>query len=427
MPKLIHDDFLYLLIQICIMLVVARGFGELFKRFKQPSVVGEIIGGVLLGPSVFKNISPQLFQDLFYSHPNATMSMDGIYSIALVMLLFISGMEIDLPLIWKNGRSAFLISLIGMVIPLAIGFGTGWFFYDFFSAGSYTEKNVFALFLGTALSITALPVIAKILFDLNLLNSKIGSLIITCAILNDFVGWNLFSVVLSLMPSETRHGPTIPVWQTACLTVLFALVTLTIIKFIINKSLHFSNKQLKGPGGSVTIAMAMCFLASIFTEYIGIHAVFGAFIMGIAFGDSINFSGQSKDIIHQFVANIFAPLFFVSIGLKVDFIQNFDLGIVLVILVIAFFTKIIGGYIGGRMGRLSMWESLAVGFGINARGAMEIVLGLIALQAKLIDEKVFVALTIMAIFTSLTSGNFIRYFLKKDAEAKKTLTTVKTD
>jgi Kef-type K+ transport system membrane component KefB len=163
----------------------------------------------------------------------------------------------------------------------------------------------------------------------------------------------------------------------------------------------------------------MCFMAAIFTEYIGIHAVFGAFLIGIAFGDSINFSGRSKDIIHQFVANIFAPLFFVSIGLKVDFIKNFDLEIVLIILLVSFIAKVLGGYIGGRLGKLDKWESLAVGFGINARGAMEIILGVIAVQAGLISEKIFVALTIMAIVTSLTSGNLIRYFLNRHSAANK--------
>jgi len=415
MPRLIHDDFLYLLILLCVTLVVSRLFGELFKKFKQPAVVGEILGGVLLGPSVFKNISPSLFHDLFLSHPNATMSMDGIFSVALVMLLFITGMEIELPLIWRNGRAALFISLIGMVIPLAIGFGSGWFFYHFFSNGPEDQKTVFALFLGTALSITALPVIAKILFDMNLLNSKIGSLIIACAMLNDFVGWNLFSIVLSMMPNTNRHIPMLSIWQTALLTIGFAILVLTVVKFFINKSLKFATAQFKGPGGSVTIAMAMCFLGAIFTEFVGIHAVFGAFLMGIAFGDSINFQGRSKDIIHQFVANIFAPLFFVSIGLKVDFVAHFHLGIVLVVLLISFVAKIAGGYIGGRLGLLSNRESLAVGFGINARGAMEIVLGLVALQAGLISDEIFVALTIMAIVTSLTSGNFIRYFLGKGA------------
>jgi Kef-type K+ transport system membrane component KefB len=417
MASLAHTDLLYLLSQLCIALVFARVFGEIFRRLRQPTVVGEIIGGILLGPTVMGHLFPSTFQELFLSHPNATMSMDGIYFISVVMLLFISGMEIELPMVWKNGKTATIISFTGMIIPLGIGFATGWFGYSFLSGGAEENKLVFSLFMGTAFAITALPVIAKILFDLNLLNSKIGSLIISCAMLTDFVGWNLFSVVLSMMPNTQHHFGQFTLWQTALITILFAIFVLTIFKFLLNRLIGFVNKRFNGPGGSVSIAMALCFAAAIFTEYIGIHAVFGAFLMGIAFGESIHFAGKSKEIIHQFVANIFAPLFFISIGLKVDFIGNFDLKIVLIILVISFITKILGGYLGGRLGGLRTNESLAIGFGINARGAMEIMLGLIALQAHLIDEKIFVALTLMAIITSITSGYFIKYFLKRDGIA----------
>lgn len=413
MPKLGHNDFLYLLLQLCIVLVIARTFGEIFKRLRQPAIVGELFGGILLGPSVFGQLSPAAFYNLFLAHPSATVAMDGVYSISIVMLLFISGTEIDLPLIWKNGRSALFISILGMVIPLTAGTYMVWHYYPFFSKGIEDQKLVFSLFMGTVLSITALPVIAKILIDLNLLNSRIGNLIITCAMLDDFVGWILFSIVLSLMPGTSLHPLHMSLGNTVFLTIAFVIVTLTIIRAVVNRLLDFLSTRVTGPGGAVTIAMAMCFAGAIFTEYIGIHAVFGAFLMGIAFSESTHFSLQSKEIIHQFVANIFAPLFFVSIGLKVDFVHHFDLSLSVIVLALAFVTKISGGYIGARIGRLSNRESLAIGFGINARGAMGIILSVLGLEAGLINDDMFVALTLMSIITSLTSGNFIRYFLRQ--------------
>jgi Kef-type K+ transport system membrane component KefB len=235
MASLAHTDLLYLLSQLCIALVFARVFGEIFRRLRQPTVVGEIIGGILLGPTVMGHLFPSTFQELFLSHPNATMSMDGIYFISVVMLLFISGMEIELPMVWKNGKTATIISFTGMIIPLGIGFATGWFGYSFLSGGAEENKLVFSLFMGTAFAITALPVIAKILFDLNLLNSKIGSLIISCAMLTDFVGWNLFSVVLSMMPNTQHHFGQFTLWQTALITILFAIFVLTIFKFLLNR------------------------------------------------------------------------------------------------------------------------------------------------------------------------------------------------
>lgn len=412
MPKLGHNDFLYLLFQLCLILVVARSFGEIFKRLRQPAIVGELLGGIILGPSVLGQWYPDLFDNLFLSHPSATIAMDGVYSISIVMLLFISGMEIDLPLIWKNGRSALFISITGMIIPLSIGTYVAWKYYDIFSGGVAEQQLVFALFMGTVLSITALPVIAKILIDLNLLNSKIGSLIVTCAMLDDFVGWILFSIVLSLMPGTSMRPVQMSLLSTIFLTIVFVALTLTVIKALLNRLLAFLSERMAGPGGAVTIAMAMCFAGAIFTEYIGIHAVFGAFLMGIAFSESHHFTIRSKEIIHQFVANIFAPLFFVSIGLKVDFVHHFDATLLMIVLLLAFVTKISGGFIGGKLGRLTTKESLAVGFGINARGAMGIILSVLGLDAGLINENMFVALTLMSIITSLTSGNFIRYFLK---------------
>jgi Kef-type K+ transport system membrane component KefB len=415
MQRLAHSDVLFLLVQLCLLLVVARSFGEIAKRLKQPAVVGEIIGGIILGPSIFGSLYPEYFSQLFLAHPNASIAMDGIFSISVVMLLFISGMEIELPLIWRNGKSALIISFLGMIIPLVLGFAAAWYGHSLFFRGEMDEhgKLVFALFFGTALSITALPVIAKILLDLNLLNTKVGSLIIACAMLNDFAGWILFSVILSMMPNVGHHFD-IGIGYVILLTLLYAVITLTVVRFLLDKGFSILNQKISGPGGSMSIAMMMCFAGAIITEALGIHAVFGAFLMGIAFGESAHFSARSKEIIHQFVSNIFAPLFFVSIGLRVNFIANFDIVVVATVLVIAMVSKILGGVIGGKVGGLRYNESLAIGFGINARGAMEIILGLIALQAGLIGERIFVALTVMAIVTSLTSGYFIKLFVKRD-------------
>ena len=164
------------------------------------------------------------------------------------------------------------------------------------------------------------------------------------------------------------------------------------------------------PGGLISLTLAFCFLGAAFTEGIGIHAIFGAFIVGVALGDSDHFSEKAKEIVHQFINNIFSPLFFVSIGLRVNFIQNFDLKVVLIILVIAFSGKILGAGLGAYLGGFSKREALATGFGMNARGAMEIILGLVALEVHLIGETIFVALVVMALLTSITSGPFMKIF-----------------
>jgi Kef-type K+ transport system membrane component KefB len=204
-----------------------------------------------------------------------------------------------------------------------------------------------------------------------------------------------------------------PIWNTALLTFCFAAFMLTIGRGLLNRVLPWVNRKMAWPGGVLSLSLALCFLGAAFTEYIGIHAIFGAFIIGVALGDSEHFSERAKEIVHQFINNIFAPLFFVSIGLRVNFFTNFDLVLTLIIIFIAFAGKIVGAGLGTRLGGFSWKESLAAGFGLNARGAMEIILGLIALENGLINEKVFVSLIIMAIVTSMTSGPLMKWSLNR--------------
>jgi Kef-type K+ transport system membrane component KefB len=163
----------------------------------------------------------------------------------------------------------------------------------------------------------------------------------------------------------------------------------------------------------LSLSLGLCLLCAAFTEFIHIHAILGAFIAGIAIGDSVHLREQAREIMHQFVTNFFAPLFFVSIGLKVDFIQYFDWFIVGVVLILACVGKVVGASLGARLGGMDWRQALAVGFGLNARGAMEILLGSLAFQAGLITQPIFVALVVMALVTSVTSAPMIRYFLKQ--------------
>jgi Kef-type K+ transport system membrane component KefB len=235
-----------------------------------------------------------------------------------------------------------------------------------------------------------------------------GMLVISSAMINDLIGWLIFSVVLGMIGKEQNMS----LWNTILLTTGFTAIMLTVGRGLINRGLPWVNKKLAWPGGLLSLALALCFLGAAFTEYIGIHGVFGAFIVGVALGDSEHMSERAKEIIHQFINNIFAPLFFVSIGLKVNFIANFDWALTLAIIVIAFAGKIIGSGWGTRLGGFTWRESLAAAFGMNARGAMEIILGLVALENGLINEKVFVSLVIMALVTSMSSGPLMKWMLK---------------
>lgn len=410
MGKLSHADVVQLLIQLGIMLIMGRLLAELARKFKQPAVIGEIIAGILLGPTILGMINPEWFSALFPTPSGAGTVLSGIVQVAVVMLLFIAGLEVDLQIVWQQGKQAVTTSLFGLIIPFMFGFAFPYFFPDFFGIADPSAHLTFALFMGTAMAISALPVIVRILMDLNIFRSKMGLLVVASAMIDDVIGWMIFSVLLSMI----GKGSGMPLWYTILLTISFVVLMLTVGRGALNRVLPWVNRKLAWPGGVLSLALALCFLGAAFTEYIGIHAIFGAFIIGVALGDSKHFSERAKEIVHQFINNIFAPLFFVSIGLRVNFFVNFDLGLTLIIISIAFLGKIIGAGLGARLGGGFSWrESLAAGFGLNARGAMEIILGLIALENGLINEKVFVSLVIMALVTSMSSGPLMKRMLGK--------------
>jgi Kef-type K+ transport system membrane component KefB len=405
--KLQSHDIMVLLLSIGGMLILSRLLAELGRKLKLPVVMGEILAGVIIGPTVFGYFFPAEFKNIFPQEGTVKIAMDGITQLAVIMLLFVAGLEVQLQIVLKQGRTAVLTSVTSMLIPFMLGFGAVWFFPDFFNIGK--DKLIYALFFGIAMAVSAIPVIARILMDLNLYKTKVGMVIMAAAIFDDLTGWLLFSLVLSMMGKEAEITN---IWQTVGLILGFGLFMLIIGKRVINLALPWVQKKLSWPGGVLSLCLGLGFLGAAFTEAIGLHAILGAFIIGIAIGDSVHLREEARQIIHQFVTNIFAPLFFVSIGLKVNFIADFDLTLVLIVLFLAVICKVLGASLGAWMGGMKGREAFAVGFGLNARGAMEIILGKLALDAELIDKKMFVALVVMALLTSIISGPLMRHFAR---------------
>jgi len=403
------------MVQLGVMLAFGRIMAEVARKFKQPAVVGEIIAGLILGPTILGTLSPDIFDILFPKTGASAVVLDGFTKVAVVMLLFIAGLEVDLRIVFQQGKQAVFSSLFGLIIPFGLGFVIPYYFPGFFGNNGNGDHLLFALFMGTAMAISALPVIVRIMMDLKLFRTKIGMLVVASAMVDDLIGWMIFSIILGMI----GKGGHIAVGYTLLLTIGFAAFMLTIGRGLLNRLLPWVNKKLAWPGGLLSLSLALCFLAAAYTEYIGIHAVFGAFIIGIALGDSEHMSERAKEIVHQFINNIFAPLFFVAIGLKVNFLLNFNLWLTLLIIFIAFAGKIIGSGLGTRLGGFTWRESLAAGFGMNARGAMEIILGIVALENGLINEVIFVSLVIMALVTSMTSGPLMKWMLGNTEISKK--------
>lgn len=405
------------LLAVGFMLLTARLLAELFSKIKQPAIIGEIIGGIILGPTLLGNLFPGFYNYVFPETGSFSTVLEGITSLAVVMLLIISGLEINLNLVLKQKKPAFYTSTLGMVVPFALGFGISWLYPEWFGMGNEDLRLVFALFMGTAMSISALPVIARTLMDMNLIRTEIGVIIIASAIVNDLFGWAIFSVVMGMMGADKTGGK--PFLEQIGITFAFLIFMLVFLRNIIDKVLNYIQENLTFPGATISFIFVLGFFSAALTEWIGIHAIFGAFIAGVAIGDTPVLKEKIRDVINQFVTNIFAPLFFISIGLRVNFAAHFDLPVVLLVLVIAFAGKIAGSGIGAYLGGFRAADSAVIGFGMNSRGAMEIILGLLALEAGLINEKIFVALVIMALITSVGSAPFMSYFLKFSRKRKK--------
>lgn len=400
METLNHKEVINLLLQLASMLIMARVFSEIARKLKQPAVVGEILAGIILGPTILGMLMPDFYSSLFSSHSMTNIALDGFVQIAVVLLLFIAGIEVELQVVWSQGKNALKIALTSMALPIIAGFVVAYAFPEFLGV-NINDRIVASTFFGLAISITALAVVARVLMDLNLFKTKTGLLIIAGAMVVDVVGWIVFSVILSLSESG-KEG--LGVWPTIGLTLFFTVFMLTGGKGLINRVLPWTNKNLAWPGGLLSLSLAICFLAASFTEFIGIHAIFGAFIIGVALGDSEHLTEKAKEILHQFINNIFAPIFFVSIGLKVNFIEAFDLGVVGVVVIVGLLTKYFGAYLGARFAGLKRNKSMVVGFGLSTRGSMDIILGLIALEYGLVSESLFIGLVILALLSSILSG-----------------------
>ncbi len=424
MEKLAPPEITTLLLGFALMLGLARAFGELFDRFRQPAIVGEILAGILLGPTILGTLAPGLFAQIFPFEGAVALGYQTIITLAVVLLLLIAGLEIELSVLWRQGRAGLLVSVLGTAVPFAIGFGAAYAVPGFWGTEPGADPFTFALFFGIALSISALPVIAKIMMDLNLFKTDVGMLVMGAAMFSDLVGWIGFAIVLSLMGENTAagggaadHGG-LGISTTIGLTLFIFAFALTAGRWLVHRIIPWMQSRLSWPGGVLSFTLVLTLAAAAATEAIGVHAVFGAFLAGIVMGDSSHMREQTRTILHQFVTYIFAPIFFVSIGLEADFVANFDVLLVLGVLAVAFIGKLAGCMLGARLGRLSMNESWAISFGMNARGAMEIILGLLALQYGVIQEEMFVALVVLALLSSIVSGPLMRMFIDQPKEWK---------
>ena len=410
MQHLNAQELTVMLLALALLIGAARLLGELAQRFRQPAILGELLAGVLLGPTVFGYLAPDWQQSLFpVTGPNAIV-LDAIGSLAIVLFLLVAGLEVDLSIVWKRGRTALKVGVVGTIVPFAIGLLGAWLIPGALGRQSEADPLIFALFFATAMAISALPVIAKTLMDLNLYRTDLGMVVVSAAIFNDLIGWTIFAIILGMIGAD---GTSASVAKTVALTLLYAGLMLTVGRWLVHRALPLLQAYAQWPAGVLGFIVTLGLLGAAFTEHIGIHAIFGSFLVGVALGASTHLQERTRAMLGEFVSFVFAPVFFASIGLRVNFVTHFDATLVAMVLILACIGKLVGGVLGARWGGMGTRDRWAVAFAMNARGAMEIILGLLALEAGLITQRLFVALVVTAIVTSAISGPLIRWTMRR--------------
>jgi Kef-type K+ transport system membrane component KefB/mannitol/fructose-specific phosphotransferase system IIA component (Ntr-type) len=419
-------DVTVFLLALATLLALARLLGELARALSMPVVVGEMAAGILLGPSVLGRVAPRVHGWLFPAGPPESM-IGGYTTVAVVLLLVVVGLEVDLGVVWRRGRSALATGLLGIALPMAGGVALGLFLPDS-DLVDPTRRMTVALLLGVALSISALPVIAKTLLDLGLFKSDIGLLVMAAAMIDDLVGW----LALSLLLGPVR-GSTVDVASFVRSVVLGGTFVATMLivgrRFIGGVLRRLSQDDNAAPGRVLSLVIVLALLGATATHALGLHAVIGGFVVGLTLGRSARMNARTRTVVEDFVTNVFAPVFFASIGLRIDFVAGFDARLCLLVFVVATAPKLIGCTIGSRIGRgptggrLGWREAAAVGFGMNARGAMGIILAAIARDAGLLKDEMFVALVVMSLATSLLSGPAMKWLLYRE-EAEEDVVTL---
>ncbi|HEY0707180.1 MAG TPA: cation:proton antiporter [Polyangia bacterium] len=404
-----HAVFLFL-IQVSLLLIVARVGAELCKRIGLPAVVGELAAGLVLGPSVLGHFLPGVSAALFPVEAAQFHLIEIVGTLGMVLLLLMTGLETDVRLLRNLGRAAAIASILGMVLPFLTGFGLGLFMPDSYLAQP-DRRLLFSAFLATAMAISAMPVIAKILMDLDLTRRNIGVVILSAGVVDDTVGWMILSVIAGVATGgDINVGK---ILLTLGLTAAFLGVAGVALYPFSRRSLAFLARHGRTHDADLTFLLVITLICGAATEWIGIHAVFGAFVAGVTFRQVPEVKAETIKRLESFVFPVLAPIFFGTVGLRVDLTKLGDGTMLAIVLGIACLGKLVGCTVGSIWGGLRFWEGLSIAVAMNARGAMELVVATIGLSLGILNQQMFSIIVVVAIVTSFMAPIGLRLTMRK--------------
>lgn len=410
----LHHPLAILLAQIITIIIVARLFGWVFRKIGQPSVIGEIIAGIAIGPSLLGLYFPEFSSSLF---PVESLgNLQFLSQIGLILFMFVIGMELDLKVLKNRAKEAVVISHASIVIPFALGIGLAYFVYFKFAPVGVAFLP-FALFMGIALSITAFPVLARIVQERGIHKTKLGAIVITCAAADDITAWCILAAVIAIV----KAGTFVSSLYVIGLAIFYVIVMFFVVKPFLKKigELYGTKDNLNKP--VVAIFFLTLIISSYCTEIIGIHALFGAFMTGVIMPDITKFRNVFIEKVEDVSIILLLPLFFVYTGLRTEIgliNDPFLWKVTGLIILVAVVGKFFGSAIAAKFVGQSWRDSLTIGALMNTRGLMELVVLNIGLDLKVLSPEVFTMMVIMALVTTFMTGptlNLINYiFNTKD-------------
>src|SRR6476469_6886347 len=395
------------------LMIVGRLLGEVMSRLRQPSVMGQLIAGLLLGPSLFGLLFPDAQHALFPRNPEQKAMIDGISQFGILLLLLLTGMETDLKLVRQTGRASVFASLMGIVIPFICGVGLGEMLPDSLLPDP-GKRLITSLFLGTALSIASVKIVAMVVREMNFMRRVVGQVILASAIIDDSVGWIIVSIIFSL----ALHGSVEPISlaQSVIGTIAFMVASLTIGRRAVFFTIRWVNDHLVSEFAVVTAILCIMGIMALITHMIGVHTVLGAFVAGILVGESPILTRHIDEQLRGLITAFFAPVFFGIAGLTADLtimadpkIALFTVGLVLV----ASIGKFGGAFLGAELGGLTRREGLALACGMNARGSTEVIIATVGLSMGALNQDLFTMIVAMAVITTTAMPPTLRWALNR--------------
>ena len=421
-----HALFL-LLVQLALLIAVARLGAETAKRLGFPAVVGELAAGITLGPTVFGHYAPAAFAVVFPRDAAQFHLLDVFGNFGMTLLLFLTGLETDVRLLRNLGRAALIASATGMVLPFALGFGLGWVMPGEFLVHP-EHRMLFSLFLATAMSISAMPVIAKILIDLDLTKRNIGLVVLSAGVVDDTVGWLILSLIAGAAAKGVVHIRELGL--TVVMLVAFIAFAALILHPLLRVAVRVTADRFRTVDSDLVLMIVVTLLCAALTERIGVHAVFGAFVAGVVLHPVPRVRKETVARLESFVFGILAPVFFGIVGLKVNLWALGSPAMLVVVIGVACLGKLVGCSLGALWGGLRFWEAASIAVAMNARGAMEIVVATIGLSLEILSPQMFSIIVMVAIVTSFMAPVGLRLTMPRvrmtDDEARRILVSEST-